>query len=399
MLTTDIIKALERPAKGSTITYDHTADDDPTKTVRGFGARITAAGAVAFILNYRVAGQERRLTIGSYPAWSVAKARHEARRLRVRIDQGEDPLAERIEARQAPTVRDLARRAVEDHFSRKRTLYDVEGQLAKWIIPTLGSIKVADVRPADIENLHRKVTKAGSPVRANRCVSTLSRMFSLGIRWEYCTTNPCKGAVERNAETKRNRYLSPVELARLSDALAAHSNKQAADLIRLLTLTGSRRGEAMAARWEDIDLEAGTWTKPGSTTKQATLHHLPLSAPTRELLARMKAEAKGPYLFGGRNGTGHVVDVKRSWGSVIRAAELPGVRLHDLRHTVASLLVSSGSSLPLIGALLGHSNTTTTARYAHLYTDPLREAAERVGAVVTGGKSADVVGLPKKAQP
>src|SRR5262249_49884618 len=151
------------------------------------------------------------------------------------------------------------------------------GQMAKWIIRELGRVKVANVRSAHIEALHRTVTKAGSPIRANRCVSTLSKMFSLAIRWEYCTTNPCNGAVERNAEVKRHRYLSPVELARLSAALSAHSNKQAADLIRLLTLTGARRGETMKAQWADIDLDVGTWTKPGGTTKQATLHHLPLS--------------------------------------------------------------------------------------------------------------------------
>src|SRR5215472_9019734 len=130
MLTTDIVKGLKAPAKGSKITYDHVDGDDPKATCRGFGARITAAGGVAFILTYRIAGIERRLTIGSYPAWSVTRARKEAFRLRrEEIDRGEDPLTKRIEARQAPTVRDLARRTVEDHFSKKRssTRVDVYG--------------------------------------------------------------------------------------------------------------------------------------------------------------------------------------------------------------------------------------------------------------------------------
>jgi hypothetical protein len=198
MLTDKAIKDIAAPSKGSRIIYDTAANDDASKVVKGFGLRITAAGAKAFVLNYRFEGVERRYTIGRYPGWSVIKARKEAQALRVRIDQGEDPLANRIADRVAPTMRELAKRAVEDHFSKKRasTRYDVYGdgvgddgrpvisggQLEKWIIPALGSIKVVDIRPADIENLHRKVTQAGSPIRANRCVSTLSKMLALSIR-------------------------------------------------------------------------------------------------------------------------------------------------------------------------------------------------------------------------
>jgi hypothetical protein len=157
MLTDKAIKDIAAPSKGSRIIYDTAANDDASKVVKGFGLRITAAGAKAFVLNYRFEGVERRYTIGRYPGWSVIKARKEAQALRVRIDQGEDPLANRIADRVAPTMRELAKRAVEDHFSKKRasTRYDVYGdgvgddgrpvisggQLEKWIIPALGSIK------------------------------------------------------------------------------------------------------------------------------------------------------------------------------------------------------------------------------------------------------------------
>lgn len=191
--------------------------------------------------------------------------------------------------------------------------------------------------------------------------------------------------------------MDAAEIARLSQALAAHSNQQAADFIRLITLTGARRGETMKAQWRDVDFDDGIWKKPGSTTKQETYHYLPVSAPARELLARMKAEAKGPYLFPGEGGTGHMVEVKRSWKAIATAAQFKEhTRLHDLRHTVASILVNGGATLPLIGELLGHSNPNTTHRYAHLYIDSQREAAERVGAVITGKKSAEIVPLPRK---
>jgi integrase len=425
MLSDQIISKLQ-PKSGARqwIKPDHENGDDPGKTCRGFGVKVMASGRKTFVVSYYFGGIEREYVIGDAKDIKCGAAQKKAREVRQKAKDGTDPLRERIAAREAPTVRDLAKRAVEEHFSRRRPStrvdvygdrvddkgYPAGGQMAKWIIPTLGLVKVADIKPSHIEQLHATVTKAGSPIRANRVVATVSKMMSLAIKWEYRVenTNPCKGAVERNPETKRKRYLSPAELARLSEALAAHSNQQTADLIRLLTLTGARRGETMAAKWADIDLNTGIWTKPGSTTKQKTEHHLPLSAPALELLTRMKAAAEqkatkkgcelSPYLFPGRDRTGSISDIKKSWAAVCKAAGIENARLHDLRHSVASMLASSGASLPLIGALLGHSNPTSTARYAHLFTDPLREAVERLGVVVTGGKSAIVVGLPNKAR-
>jgi integrase len=410
LITGTDARDLPAPDRGSWIFYDA----DPKKRVAGFGLRITSAGARAFVLNYRAAGTERRLTIGAYPTWTLVRARARAMELRQAIDAGRDPLAEKVAEREAPTVRELARKAVEDHFSKKRasTRYDVYGdrldeqgypaggQMAKWIIPTLGSLKVADVRPADIEALHGKVTKAGSPIRANRCFSTLSKMMSLAVRWGYRTTNPCKNAIDRNAEIKRDRYLTPTELLRLFETLAALPSQSAANAIRLLLLTGARRGETLKARWDQFNLETGTWTKPSSATKQDKLHHIPLNAPALQLLTDMQAKARGPYLFPGRDGKGHLVEIKTSWNNIRRNVKFDEpTRMHDLRHTLASFLVSSGSTLPMIGALLGQTSPTTTARYAHLFLDPLRAATESAGAVITGGKSADVVLLGEARDP
>jgi len=391
MLTDKLIKTLTAPTSGPRIIYDRSEGDNPDKVVAGFGVRITPAGAKAFVLNYRVAGQERRLTIGSSPDWRTSAARTEARKLRVRIDQGEDPLAERISEREAPTVKRLAERYIEDHLPKKRpgSARDDQAMLRGWILPAIGNKKLAAVRPADIEALHAKITKSGSPIRANRVVGLCSKMFSLAVKWGYRPDNPCKGAVDRNPETKRKRYLGLPEIHRLTEALAKCQSQSAANAIRLLLLTGARRNEVCAARWEQFDLHAGTWIKPGATTKQKTDHHVPLSAPALQLLTKMGPKQSG-YLFPGRDGTGYL-NVRTSWEAVRQDAGLGDVRLHDLRHSVASILVSSGASLPLIGALLGHSNPATTSRYAHLHLDPLREAAERVGAVITGNGDAEIV--------
>jgi integrase len=194
--------------------------------------------------------------------------------------------------------------------------------------------------------------------------------------------NPVKG-IERNAEQKRKRYPTAEEDKRLTAALVEHADRQAADIIALIRLTGSRAGEAMAARWDDIDLPAGKWTKPGSTTKQKTDHVVPLSAPAVALLTGLWRRTNGPWVFPADSEPGHRVTIQKSWLAICKAAKIKGLRVHDLRHGFASQLVSSGASLPLVGSLLGHSNPVTTSRYSHLYDSPQREAVERVGRLIS----------------
>jgi integrase len=220
--------------------------------------------------------------------------------------------------------------------------------------PALGNRKVTSITYADIDKLHRKLSTT-APYQANRLVALLSKMFSLAIRWEMRSDNPAKG-IERNPEERRYRYPSGDELRRLTEALAAHPSQAAANAVRLLLLTGARRGEVLGAEWSQFDLAEGVWVKPSSHTKQKREHRVPLSAPARQLLAEMKAETESsPYLFPARPGSkgGHLTEIKKSWATLCKAADLRGVRIHDLRHTYASVLASAGLSLPVIGALIG----------------------------------------------
>jgi integrase len=388
-LTDAAVRALPLPAKGKTIVLDGSRNGE---RVKGFGVRITAAGARSYILRYTTRSRERTFTIADATIVTAAWARKEAKRLRYLIEEGGDPLADVEAERAAPTVADLCDRFESEHLTRKRasTAADYKRMLKNHIRPALKNLKVADVAFSDIDTLHRKITKAGSPYAANRCVAVLSKMFNLAVRWRMRSDNPARG-IERNAESKRKRYLSGDELARLTKALAEHEDKQAANAIRLLLLTGARRGEVLAARWADLDLTEGVWTKPGSTTKQKSDHTVPLSAPVRQLLSDIRDEQEGKhpkrplgeFVFpSSSSDVGHVVELKRPWRTLCKAAKISGLRLHDLRHSFASHLASGGASLPLIGALLGHSNPQTTARYAHLFQDPQRAAAERVAAIV-----------------
>lgn len=407
-LTDTIVKALPVPKTGNRITYD-----DGEKAVKGFGIRITSGGSRSFVLNYRTrTGRERRFTIGQFPDWKTGAARDEAANLKQRIRlQGDDPLAALEADRGAKTVADLVERFLREHSERKNrasTTALYRGMLDRWVLPKMKHLKVAEVTFSDVDGLHAGVTKEGGPYAANRMLAALSKMFNLAIKWQLRTDNPVRG-VERNQEVKRHRYMSFDEIAALIKALDEHPDRQAANIIRLLLLTGARRGEVLKARWDQFDLGAGVWIKPGATTKQKTQHRVPLSAPARQLLTEIAAEAdkaakqgteRSAWVFPGRTSGQPREGVKRPWAEISKAAGLTGdkaVRVHDIRHSYASILASAGLSLPIIGQLLGHTQPATTARYAHLFDDPLRAATERVGAIVDAGKkpSAEVIDIVK----
>jgi integrase len=391
-LTDATVKKLPTPKAGKRIT--------PDDEVTGFGVRVTAAGARSYVLRYTTrSGRERTYTIGDATVWRCTVARAKARDLRRDIEDGGDPLADIEDERSAPTVWQLCDRFEAEHLPRKRprTADDYHRMLAIHVRPHFGQhTKVADVRFEDVDALHRKITRSGSTYAANRCIAVLSKMFSLAVRWRMRGDNPCHG-IEKNPESKRKRYLSADELVRITGALAKYQDRQAADIVRLLLLSGARRGEVLGMRWADVDLSTGVWSKPGSTTKQRTDHVVPLSAPARAVLSGIAErharehpkKPLGEYVFPGNGNSGHVVEIKKPWRHLCKAAGITGLRVHDLRHSFASQLASGGASLPLIGALLGHSNPSTTHRYSHLFDDPQRAAVERVGnVIVAAGKPA-----------
>lgn len=262
-----------------------------------------------------------------------------------------------------------------------------------YVLPALGKMKVAGVAPDDIDQLHREITALGKPIRANRIVASLRKAFNLAIRWRLRTDNPAT-ELKFNPEQPRTRYLRRNEIEALVKALADSKQRSSAAVIMFLLLTGARRGEVLSAEWKHFDLVEGTWTKPSAHTKQRRAHRVPLSRPAIELLRHVRTEAEArasknaidlpKAVFAGQSGAA-LVDIKRTWATARKAAGIEGVRLHDLRHSFASILVSGGMSLPMIGQMLGHTQTSTTARYSHLFDDPLRKAAETVGQFVLQG--------------
>lgn len=363
------VKALQPPPKGNRVVFDD--------RLTGFGVRITANSNIAFILNYSLKGRERRITIGQYPTFTVLAARKEAEQLKGQVARGVDPLERRQAGHKAPTVEDMWKRYEAQYLPKlaDRSQKDQRAMFTKSILPAIGRKKVEDVTFNDCEALHRKITK-DRPTRANRVIEVLRRNFNLAIKWGWLERNPASG-IERNPESKRERYLSPPEIEALLSALDQHKEKTSCDAIKFILLTGCRKGEALNATWSQFDEELRVWTKPAATTKQRKLHRLPVSSATTELLRTRRSLSKSRYVFDGGSGAA-LTEIKRTWTSVTRLAGIRDARIHDLRHTFASVAASEGMSYLILGQMLGHTQTQTTARYAHLFDSALIDAVETV---------------------
>jgi integrase len=368
-ITETFVKRAPAPEAATKIHYD---DDLP-----GFGLRITKAGTKAFVLNYHINRRERRFTIGSYPTWSAGAAREEAKKLRRQIDQGEDPLENRELRRAAPNVADLWADYEKVHLPTlsPKSQVDQKGMWQNFILPDLQSVPVRELGSNHIDRLHAKVGAVGA-TRANRVLEVLRKALNLAIRWNWIEKNPADG-FSRNAEHSRERYLTREEYDRVFDALDRMSNESAANAIRMLILTGARRGEVLGLEWSDLDLKLGVWTVPPHKNKSRVKKRLPLSDKALLLLRSMEESATGKFIFPTSKGT-PLPDLNRPWRWMCDHTGLKGLRIHDLRHSFASVLVSSGETLETIGKLLGHRQYQTTMRYAHLMDDPLRRAANRI---------------------
>ncbi|MBB6307150.1 site-specific integrase [Xanthobacter tagetidis] len=417
--------------------------------LKGFGIRVMPSGAKTFVVEYRPSDggrsvAKRRHKLGAYGEITPDQARDMARDVLAEVRLGGDPAGARAEERAAPTVAEMTARWLAEEVRLKKKPKTAVGYAAlvrNHIVPAMGARKAAAVTEADVARLHRRVGTTAR-VGANRTVAALSAAFSWAQRARMVPKghNPCQG-LAKFRETRREAFLTDAQLEGLGAAIreaetdgipwepdpsgkVKHAPKEenrririspfAAAALRLLIFTGARLGEVLTLRWEHVDIARGVLLLPDSKTGRKTVI---LNAPALAVLANLPR--LGPFVIPGDDPKRPRADLKKPWALVARRAgfidaveklgedgkplkdragrplmeERATVRLHDLRHTHASVGAGAGLGLHMIGKLLGHTQAATTQRYAHLADDPLRQASETIGA-----RLAAAMGEPARAQ-
>lgn len=350
--------------------------------LKGFGLRVYPSGRKMYLAQFRTGGRLRRINIGPHGPVTPDMARTEAMRHLSEVRLGGDPARERDRRKAAPSVKEFGKRFLSDHVAlhcKPSTYREYERSIDLFINPRIGSHRIIDITRADVVGLHQSMKH--TPYQANRTLGVLSVMFTAAHSWGIRTdgVNPC-WKVKRYKEEKRERYLTPDELARLGKVLnEAQDEPEAVNCIRLLLLTGCRLSEIQTLKWEYVDYATGALRLPDSKTGAKLV---PIGKAAIEVLGKIPKLDENPYVITGRIEGQHLTDMQKPWRRLRKRAGLDGLRIHDLRHSFASDALQLGQDLTMIGRLLGHTQIQTTARYAHLKTDPIRSAANTVAEAV-----------------
>jgi len=374
--------------------------------LKGFGIKVAKGGRKSYVCQYRVGSgrtaPSRRITIGAHGSpWTVDQARTEARKILGHAAHGEDPAKEKQDAKKQITVVGLCDLYLEQGIATKKasTIATDRGRIERHIKPLLGKKKVPEVTRGDIKRFMQDVANGktatdvktglrgraivkGGKGTASRTIGLLGGIFSFAVDCGFIEVNPVRG-IKRYTDRRGDRYLSQQELVALGqalrDGLKNGLNPQAIAILKLLIFTGARKGEIESLRWEEVDFDSGYLRLSDSKTGQKAI---PLNAAALKILKDIPHQQGSLFVFPAHRSNGYYEGTPKIWRIIRSNAGLENVRLHDLRHSFASFAVSGGASLPVIGALLGHANSSTTQRYAHLHDDPLKMATEAVGQTI-----------------
>jgi integrase len=360
----------------------------------GFGLRVFPSGRKSYLFQYRHSGRTRRIAIGGHGEITPDQAFKRAMKLRSETFEGRDPSAERRQLGKQATVSELCALYLEKGCEGKKpsTLATDRGRIERHIKPLLGHLTVGSVTRLDVERFMSAVTtgKTAAKVKtkkrglarvqggagtAARTLGLLGAIFSFAQREELRADNPARN-VHRAKDGKRERFLSDQDLGQLGQAMARvgpELNPNVVPVLKLLLLTGCRKGEILGLTWSEVDLPQRTLRLRDSKTGA---RKVPLNEQAIAILKSQPRLRGNDFVFPATSGTGHFTALQDGWNRIRTAAGIPDVHVHDLRHSFATVLASSGNSLHVIGSLLGHRDLRTTQVYAHLVEDTLRLASQ-----------------------
>ncbi|WP_296000050.1 site-specific integrase [Rugamonas sp.] len=343
-------------------------------------ALVSKTREIVFYHRYVYGNKKQAMRIGGYPGTTILEARQRVQDNKGKLDVNIDPKEETNRIKGMPTFREHAVAYLKFVKSYKRSANADESKLRLYLNDHFADRRLCDISTRDVQAYHIMIAKKLSQSTANRHLALLSMLFNVAIQWDILDRSPCKNVKKFKEDNQKQRFLSPDEIGRLYQAMEAEENKVAVNALKLLLLTGCRREEILQLKWEDVSLISGTIFLPESKTGS---RHVQLNAAAVELLEGI--ERVSQFVFPGHiDGENKPLNNPRKcFTRVLTAAGIEHIRLHDLRHTHASLLINNGASLFIVQRALGHSNPITSQRYSHLSDKTLRDASETVSAVIS----------------
>lgn len=347
------------------------------EAITGFVLETRSTGGKTFYLRYDQDGRQRQVKLAAFGDAPFAQVKKKAERLRAEVSLGGDPAATKAAARAVPIYAELAAMHMADAELHQRSYSTTEMYVRRHVVPRWGKVRLTDIDGRAVAQwLADKRAEGLAPATVLKIKMIFGRSFELGARWgvQGCERNPVRGVQSKPVNNARERFLSAEEAARLRVAVVASKNPQLQHIVGLLLLTGARVLELLDARWENVDVERRAWLIP--TSKTGKPRHVPLSTAALAIVAALPRFHGCPWLLPNPDTRLPFVSIKHAWQGARELAGLPGLRIHDLRHSAASFMVNSGVDLFAVGKVLGHANVASSSRYAHLNNATLLAAVE-----------------------
>lgn len=376
--TKQLLRSLKAPASGRLYVAD--------TREKGLSAYVTPNGVITFFVRKRINRRDERVVIGRYPEMTIEQARTQALAIKAQIAQGKDPIEDKRRMRSEITFFDMFQEFMERYSKKHKRSWRYDEREVNKFLPHWFKRKASTITKQEIQLLHERIRDKNGLYQANRILERISAIFNRAIEWGWQGENPAHG-IRKFREKSRDRFLQPDELPRFFAALEAEENQTARDFLMLSLLTGARKSNVLAMRWDEIHFERAEWRIP--ETKNGDPLTIPLSLQAIEILDRRRQGTNSEWVFAVSGSTsGHLADPKKAWQRVLARAGIKDLRIHDLRRSLGSWQASTGASSFVIGKSLGHKSQQATQIYARLNLDPVRESVERATqAMMAAGKS------------
>jgi integrase len=357
------------PEKG-TLTFCDTKE-------KGLSLYITSTGHKSFMVRKRIQGQDKRVVLGHFPEMTIEQARKAAQHIKGQIAIGKNPEEEKHKLSSEKTFGEAYELYMDRYAkveNKSSTLKEIERQ-TKRLLPYWSQRKLSSITRQDAQDMHNRIGREHGKYEANRALAYIRAIYNKIINWGWEGTNPAV-KIQKFKEQKRDRFILHDELPKFMEALEAEPNRDMRDFFLMCLYTGARCGNVLSMRWEDIDFSINEWRIPD--TKNGEPVRIPLIEQAFEILNnRLHLKESTPWVFPSRehkkSKSGHLEEPKAAWKRILDRAGLKNLRIHDLRRTLGSYQAIAGVSLVVIGKSLGHKSPQSTAIYARLSNDPVRE--------------------------